>query len=98
VATRKRMEIIIETDRVLVIRRRRATRTQCRECGCGVGMIDLKAVQVLTGIKPAILREYIENKAWHSTRSHDGEPLVCLESLLAWCALEKKYGGQHDER
>lgn len=56
-------------------------------------MIDLEAVEVLTGIKPAILRKHMENKAWHSARNHDGQPLVCLESLLQWCALGKPQGG-----
>jgi len=60
-------------------------------------MIDLKAVQILTGIEPAIMWKHIENNAWHSSRSHEGQPLVCLESLLKWCALGKRYGGLHDE-
>lgn len=95
---RKRIEIHIETDRVLIIRRRRATRIFCRDCGGEADMIDLKAVQTLTGITLAILREHIDNKVWHSSRSRDGQPLVCLESLLGWCALGKHYGGPHDEQ
>jgi hypothetical protein len=81
---RKRIEIKIETDRVLIIRRRRATRMWCPECGAEVDMIDLKAAEVLCGIKAPAVREYIDNKAWHSFKSHDDQPLVCLESLLKW--------------
>jgi hypothetical protein len=84
VTTRKRIEINIETDRVLIIRRRRAVRMTCRECGSEVDMINLKAAQVLSGLEPSALREYIENKAWHASEGHDGQPLVCLESILRW--------------
>jgi len=98
VATRKRIEIHIETDRILIVRRHRAMRTWCRECGGEVDMIGLKAVQTLTGIALTVLREQIDNQVWHSFRSDDGQPLVCLESLLGWCALGKRNGGLRDER
>jgi hypothetical protein len=84
VATRKRIEIDIQTDQVLIIRRRRATRMWCRECGCEVDMLNLNAAQTLSGLKPSALRQYIENKAWHSSKDQDGQPLLCLESLLKW--------------
>jgi hypothetical protein len=53
-------------------------------------MIDLKTAQIVSGMEPLILQQHIENKAWHSTESPGGQPLVCLESLLQWEGRTRK--------
>ena len=37
----RRIAITIETNRVVIIRRRRVTRVWCPECGCEVDMVGL---------------------------------------------------------
>lgn len=83
-AMRNRIRITTQTDRVLIIRRRRTTRLWCPECGREMEMIDAKAAEVLTGVKPPIRRDHAEAHGWHSSQGHDGSPLVCLESVLKW--------------
>jgi hypothetical protein len=81
-AARKRTEITVETDQVLVIRRRRSIRAWCRECACEVDMVGLAEAEVLTGMSAKVLRDRAQARRWHLSESSDGTALVCLESLL----------------
>jgi hypothetical protein len=80
--TQKKTEVTVETDRVLIIRRRLTKRGWCRECGCEVDMVELSEVQALTNKSKLELHDGSLSQKWHFSEDEDGSPLVCLESLL----------------
>jgi hypothetical protein len=82
VATRKRIEITIETDRVVIIRRNRPTRAQCQECGSEADMLDMTTAAELTGMTDQMLRDLVDAQELHLGQSPDGSLRICLESLL----------------
>jgi hypothetical protein len=47
---RKRTEITVETDRLLIVRRRRTVRFWCRECGREVVAVSAEAAETLIGM------------------------------------------------
>jgi len=78
-AAHKRTEITIETDRVLIIRRRRVLRAWCPECGREVEMVDPREAEAITVVAGSALRDCAQ---WHIAQSQDGAGLICLDSLL----------------
>ena len=79
----KRTEITIETDEVLVIRRRRgAMRAWCRKCGCEVDIVDLAEAAALSRTTGPALRDYAEARGCHVLKGEDGQDLMCMESWL----------------
>jgi hypothetical protein len=79
---RKRTQITIETERVVTIRRRRAKRAFCPECGCEVDMVSLAEVGALTGQPQLKLADSKSVPGWHVSEGADGSPVICLPSLL----------------
>jgi len=73
---------MIETDQILIIRRRRSVRFWCQECGSQVDMVDLGEAEALTGVSERRLRDRAEAGKCHVHQGQDGVSLVCLESLL----------------
>ena len=80
IAPPRRIAITIETNRVVIIRRRRVTRVWCPECGCEVNMVGLGEAEALTGESG---RDCAQARRWHLCEAQDGTRLVCLESLRA---------------
>ena len=78
----KRTEITVETDRVLIIRRRRSTRAWCQECGCEVDMVDRQEAEALTGLTGPALRDCAKARKWHVAKGQDRNGLICLESMM----------------
>jgi len=78
-AAHKRTEITIETDRVLIIRRRRVLRAWCPECGREVDMVDPREAEAITGFTRTALRDCAQ---WHIAQGQDGAGLICLDSLM----------------
>jgi hypothetical protein len=76
---RKRTEITIETDRLVIIRRQHSTRAWCEKCGCDV---DVVQAEILASMAQPRLGGGGEVRKWHSVEAPDGTPLVCLPSLL----------------
>lgn len=77
----KKTEITVETDRVLIIRRKRVTRVWCEACAAVVDAVSLEEVASITG-SPAVLGPDTPNPAWHLCEAADGSPRICLESVL----------------
>jgi len=77
--TRKRIEITIETDRVVIIRRNRPTRAQCHECGSEADMLDMTTAAELTGMTDRTLRNLMDAQELHLGHSPDGSLRICLE-------------------
>jgi hypothetical protein len=81
-STFRRTEITVETDQILIIRRTRAIRAWCEDCGCEVDMVDQGEVQAIAGISGQALRDFAGANHWHLSEGQDRTGLVCLESLL----------------
>ena len=81
---RRRIEITVETERILIIRRRRSVRLWCRECGCEVEMVSLGEAEALTDVSGQESREFAQAHACHLTENQEGICLVCLERLRKW--------------
>ena len=79
--TRKRTQITIETNRVLIIRRMRSSRAWCQECGCEVDVVGLEEASVLTGMTQPALRKRVDGEKWHFSHSSEGALLICLDSM-----------------
>jgi hypothetical protein len=78
----KRIQITIQTDQILLIRRRGCARLWCPDCGRDVEVVDLAQAEALTGMTQPSLGDCSEPKKWHCLKSPDGTHLICLESLL----------------
>ena len=80
--THKRTEITVETDQVLIIRRRRSIRARCAQCGCEVDMVGPEEAGALAGMSGQTLRDSAHARGWHLSEGPNGTALVCIESLL----------------
>jgi len=78
----RRIQITIQTDQVVTIRRRGCIRRWCPECGSDVDVVDILQAEALAGAAQPKLRDCAEDARWHSVEGSDGAPLVCLESVL----------------
>jgi hypothetical protein len=79
---RHRTEITIETDRVIVVRRRTGVQAAwCRGCDDLVEMITPDEAVKLAGLSSRAMYRLVEAESIHFTETHDGSPLICLKSL-----------------
>ena len=76
------MEVTVQTDQLLVIRRRRSGRVWCETCGREVETLDPQEAGKLAAASQPLLAGKAGPEAWHMCVGHDGQPLICLESLL----------------
>src|SRR5215831_6075352 len=76
----KKTRITMETEQVLVIRRRGCARRWCKECAREVDMVSFAEAGALTGLAERQLCECARSEKWHVAA--DGSQLICLESLL----------------
>ena len=81
-SARKRTEITIETDHILVIRRRRSTGFWCAECGREVDVIGWQEAWAFVGKTAPTPTSSPLPDGWHLCTGQAGELLVCVESLL----------------
>lgn len=95
--TGKRTEITIETDQILIIRRRSSTQVWCRECGREVNIVGLGEAGVLTGMSGQALRDCAQApRLAHRPRPRRSRPHlfgVVAEVEVKWrCQRHKTYG------
>jgi hypothetical protein len=96
-AASKRTEITVETDQVWIIRKAQAARGWCAECGREVDMVGVaEAVELGRTFQPLTNRSSSaplasaqpmlpgcgDSRGWHWSQAENGEPLVCLDSVL----------------
>jgi hypothetical protein len=74
---RKRTEITVETNEVLMLRRARVYRALCLECGREVDMVSLLDAGAIAGLATDSARP----ANWHVFTDRGGS-LVCMESVL----------------
>ena len=80
---KKGTEITVETERVLVIRRRyRAVEEWCDGCGDSVLMIRPDQAAQVSGKSLRAIFNEVEAAALHFLERPDGMLLICLNSLL----------------
>jgi hypothetical protein len=83
VTPKKRTEITVETERILVIRRRyRAIEAWCDSCAEQVVMIRPDQAAAVSGQSLRTIFGDIERKDLHFMEQADGMLLICLSSLL----------------
>ena len=79
---KKRTEITIETDRVVVIRRRgQQPSLWCDSCGQAVVMVTVDEAAMLARVSSRTMYSWVEADWLHFTETPDGLLLVCLSSL-----------------
>jgi hypothetical protein len=90
VTPKKRTEITVETERVLVIRRRyQAIETWCDLCAEKVVMIRPDQAAAVCGRSLRAIFGAIEQTRLHFVEQSDGMILICLNSLLKQDSDEK---------
>jgi hypothetical protein len=83
VKKKTRTEITVETDELLIIRRRRkVARALCPECGAQAMMIPLEEAVTLSGVSSRVIHRWAEAGQIHFRETPDGFLLVCLDALL----------------
>jgi hypothetical protein len=82
VAAGRGTRIKVETDRLLIIRRRHAIHSWCPQCGEEVDMVCAEEAAALVETLRLTLPNCLAKERWHITRAPGGSPLICLDSLL----------------
>jgi hypothetical protein len=89
VTIHKRTEITIQTDQILIIRRRRSTAVWCQKCGREVDGVRFDDADTAAGSSHPMLASGTMSDRWHVCLI-DGEQWVCLESLLSSLPAENR--------
>jgi hypothetical protein len=79
--TKRRIEITVESHRILVMHRRRLLEGWCERCGKQVAMINLEEA-ALAGLSSQAITRQVEGGRFHFTASADGSTFICLKSLV----------------
>lgn len=75
---RKKTRITVETDQVVIIRRRTAHRGWCRDCAATVEFVPLQVAARLSLSDPHTLASEARAGKVHLHHSTDGSLLLCL--------------------
>jgi hypothetical protein len=78
----RKTRITIETDSLLVVRGRRSLRAWCPNCGADVDMVPIGDLGVISNMPPPEVEAWIQSEDLHHSKTADGAPLVCLNSML----------------
>jgi hypothetical protein len=84
-------EITIETNQVLVIKRRQITRSRCSECGSEAGFAQPDKVSVPVDETGTLQGVEASSGTPHFTRSADGSGTIYLRSLPSATTLAKRF-------
>jgi len=79
---KRKITITIETEQLLVIRKRRKVRAWCAACGGQSELATLEEACALTANDADAIYQLIVKEKLHSVSAPDGAPLVCLRSLI----------------
>ena len=78
---KKRTEIILETDEVVIVRRRRrVSHLQCVICG-DTRMLTLKQAVIASGRQTTQILRWAAEGRIHFSEALDGSLIICLASL-----------------
>jgi hypothetical protein len=79
---RMRREILIETQEVWIVCRRRSINSWCQTCCKRVTQVTTEDAAHLAGVSLEGIQQYIETGNVHSSVAPDGQLTICLNSLL----------------
>ena len=81
---KRRTEISVETERMVVIRRPGKTSllSRCEMCGERVEMLTVDHAAMLAGVGSRTIFHWVEAGRIHSSETAEGLLLVCLNSLF----------------
>ena len=80
--TRKRTEITIETDRIVVLSRRKVSIVSwCRECNQRVKMVTVDEAASIAGVTSRTMYRWADAEKLHFTETADGVLMICRASL-----------------
>jgi hypothetical protein len=78
---KKRMEIVVEREQVLVIRKLDGTAPQyCPQCGDESQMVSVDEAASIVCLSAIAIYKQVESRQAHFTETHDGKLLVCINS------------------
>ncbi|MFL6210418.1 MAG: hypothetical protein ACJ74W_16295 [Pyrinomonadaceae bacterium] len=87
----RRTKIVVETERLLVVRSRRGGgESWCAECGAAVRLIGLDEAAIVSGQSQREIVRCVEAGSLHFTESARGVLRLCLNSLLAEVRTREK--------
>ena len=75
-------KITIESDSLLILRGRSSLRAWCPDCASEVEMIPLDGIGVISNLAPREVEAWIQSEDLHHTKTADGAPLICMNSML----------------
>jgi len=84
----RRTKIVVETQRLLVLRNGRGAVCWCEGCGAAVRMLGLDEAAVVAECSQRELVRRVEAGALHLRESAGGRLLICLNSLLGRARAE----------
>jgi hypothetical protein len=76
-------KITVETDSLLLLRGRNATRAHCPLCNAESEMVALENLQVISNLDRPSFEDWINSGELHHLQGDNCSPLICLNSLLA---------------
>ena len=80
--TRSKTEFIVETHRILTIKRGSRYRLAwCEECGEQARMVTADEAAILARVNSRAIYQLIEERELHFVETPDGMVLICLNSL-----------------
>jgi hypothetical protein len=84
VRTKKRTEITIETDRIVVLSRRKVSVVSwCHECGQRTKMVTVDEAATAAGVSSRTIYRWADGETVHFTETSEGRLLICFESIPA---------------
>jgi hypothetical protein len=80
---KRRTEITIETERLLLLKgARRPIFLWCEECRAEVKMVTPEEAAAATGVRLRAIYRRVEAGELHFTETPEGQLLICLNSIL----------------
>lgn len=81
----RRTRIVVETERLLVVRRGRGRAPEgwCEGCGASATLVGLEEAAILCGASQREIVRRVDSGSLHFKESARGVLLICLDSLLA---------------
>ena len=80
---KRRIEVTLESQRVILTRRRAVTvRAYCAACCGQVEMITPGEAAARAGVPASLIYRWLEAEQLHFMERADGVPLICSNSLL----------------
>lgn len=78
----RRTNITIETERLLLVKRRHSESSWCASCAAQVTHVTPETAATWLGISRRTMYRWLETQPLHFTEAADGGVAICLNSLL----------------